>query len=337
MTQATPLLTAAIEAAGRWPGSERSLAPRAAALMALRLAEAGDPAWPAHLDVPVTGMLAGHGAMLAAWIERRLGGHGRRLVVGLAGGQGSGKSTLAGFTAALLRREYGCRVAVLSLDDLYLPRADRSELSRKVHPLFATRGVPGTHDAGLGLDLLDRLTGDAGTVAMPRFDKGRDERMDVAQWSQVAAPVDVVLFEGWCVGVPPQADALLGPPCNDLEREEDAQGVWRRAVNEALKRDYAMLFARLGALVYLRVPDFAAVLRWREEQEVLLRRRAPAAMTPAEVVRFVAHYERLTIALHRAAPGLADLLLDLDAEHRLVAVAAGGAWRQRGFRRHSAP
>ncbi|MCC5886394.1 MAG: kinase [Gammaproteobacteria bacterium] len=272
--------------------------------------------------------------MLAAWIAGRL--QGRRLIVGLAGGQGSGKSTLAGLTAAVLGQEFGCRVAVLSLDDLYLPRTERAELARSVHPLFATRGVPGTHDAGLGLALFDQLTGAAGRVALPRFDKGRDERMEAAHWTQVEAPVDVVLFEGWCLGVPPQDVAALAQPCNDLERKEDAEGIWRRTVNDALMGDYAELFARMRALVYLRVPDFAAVLRWREEQEARLRSHAPGAMTPAEVLRFVAHYERLTVALRQAAPGMADLLIDLDAEHRLVAVASGGAWRQRGFRRHSA-
>lgn len=334
MSRAETLLAAAFDAAGRWPGVESALAPRAAALMALRLAEAEEPIWPGHLEAPVTGMLAGHGAMLAAWIHARR--QGAPLVVGLAGGQGSGKSTLAAFTAVLLRREYGCRVAVLGLDDLYLPRAERAALSQRLHPLFATRGVPGTHDVGLGLKLLDQLTGGAGRVAMPRFDKARDERLEAGAWIEVEAPVDVVLFEGWCVGAPPEDPAALVEPCNDLEREEDARGDWRRAVNDALMGDYATLFGRMQALLYLRIPDFEAALRWREEQEAELRTRARGAMTPAEVRRFVAHYQRLTVAFRRSAPALADLLFDIDAAHRLVAVASGGGWGRRGFRSHSA-
>lgn len=334
MKQAATLLAAALDAAGRWPGVERALAPRAAALMALRLAEADESSWPAHLEAPVTGMLAGHGAMLAAWIQRRRGEE--PLLLGLAGGQGSGKSTLAAFTAALLRREYGCRVAVLGLDDLYLPKAERAALAQRVHPLFVTRGVPGTHDVDLGLKLLDQLTGAAGRVALPRFDKARDERLEPAAWSEVEVPVDVILFEGWCVGAPPEDPEALHEPCNELEREEDARGEWRQAVNAALMGDYATLFGRLQALVYLRIPDFEAALRWREEQEAELRTRASGAMSAAELRRFVAHYQRLTLAFRRAAPALADLLIDIDGAHRLRAVTSGGALRRRGFRRHSA-
>jgi len=196
--------------------------------------------------------------------------------------------------------------------------------------------VPGTHDVGLGLALLDQLVGGVGSVAMPRFDKARDERLDAAAWPEVEVPVDVVLLEGWCVGAPPQEPTALLEPCNELEREEDAQGDWRRAVNDALMGDYATLFGRMDALVYLRIPDFEAALRWREEQEAELRRRAVGAMTPTDVLRFVAHYQRLTVAFRQAAPGRADLLLDLDRQHRLVAVVSGGGWRRRRFRRHSA-
>ena len=64
-------------------------------------------------------------------------------VFAIAGLQGSGKSTLAAQVAARARSE-GLRVAVLSLDDLYLTRAQRQRLALDVHPLLATRGPPGT-------------------------------------------------------------------------------------------------------------------------------------------------------------------------------------------------
>ncbi|MFC3212746.1 hypothetical protein [Novosphingobium panipatense] len=78
------------------------------------------------------------------------------LVVGVCGAQGSGKSTLAAALKAHFEAGHR-RVAILSLDDLYLTRQERTQLARQVHPLFATRGVPGTHDVALGIDLIDRM------------------------------------------------------------------------------------------------------------------------------------------------------------------------------------
>src|ERR1051326_1709165 len=67
------------------------------------------------------------------------------LTVGVTGPQGSGKTTLAAGMAPLLE-EGGLRTVVLSLDDIYLSKAARQRLAATVHPLFATRGVPGTPD-----------------------------------------------------------------------------------------------------------------------------------------------------------------------------------------------
>src|SRR6185437_8649015 len=76
------------------------------------------------------------------------------LVLGLCGAQGSGKSILARSLADRFASR-GRRVAVLSLDDLYLTKAERSRLAQEVHPLLGTRGVPGTHDVALGLQILN--------------------------------------------------------------------------------------------------------------------------------------------------------------------------------------
>lgn len=330
-----PSLNAAYAAAQAWPNTQAALAPQAAGQMAARLAAADDPAWPGHLPADVAGMLAGHGSMLAAWIAARHQGIPCR--IGLSGGQGSGKSTLAGLTAALLRREFGLSTVVLSLDDLYLSRVERAQLAAEVHPLFVTRGVPCTHDVALGEALLADLVADSGQVALPRFDKAQDERLPKSEWPRVDTPVDVLLFEGWCVGAAAEPDAQLEAPVNALERDEDADGRWRRAVNAALAGPYASLFGALDALVYLAIPDFAAAGRWREEQEAELRKRAAGGMTPGQVERFVAHYERLTRAMCRSMPLRSDLLFELDEAHRVAAVRPGGASGSRGFRSDSAP
>jgi D-glycerate 3-kinase len=246
---------------------------------------------------------------------------GPAFVVGICGPQGSGKSTTVAVVAALLEAR-GLKVATLSLDDLYLPRADREALAREVHPLLRTRGVPGTHDVALGLAVLDGLAGE-GETALPRFDKASDDRAPVDAWPVVAGPVDVVLFEGWCVGARPEPAQALAAPLNALERERDPDGVWRAHVNAALAGSYRALFARLDLLVLFAAPDFETVLAWRREQEAKLRDRLERAcqgegraMNDDEIAAFVQHYERLTRHIAREMPTRADLVVVLDKDRR---------------------
>ncbi len=235
---------------------------------------------------------------------------GRPVLVGLAGSQGSGKSTMAPRLAALLA-DRGLHTAILALDDFYLTRAERAMLSQDVHPLLATRGVPGTHNVGLLSDALDVLLA-GGSAHVPVFDKANDDR---AGSRTVAGPVDVVLLEGWCVGALPQPAVELAEPVNALERFEDADGIWRRWVNDRLATGYTGLFGRLDLTVVLRAPSFAVVERWRGEQEAHLGDRA---MPPAALARFVQHYERITRAMLAGEP--ADLIVDLSAERVPVAI-----------------
>lgn len=230
------------------------------------------------------------------------------MVLGLCGVQGSGKSTLA---AAIARSVPG--TVVLSLDDLYRTRAERRVLAATLHPLFATRGVPGTHDVDLGIATLDALR--AGQpVRLPRFDKAIDDRAAPAAGVEGGAP-RLVLFEGWCVGARPIAEAALVAPINALERDEDGQGVWRRTSNAALAGPYQALFARIDRLVLLEAPGWETVLHWRTEQEQALRvagANGPGVMDDATVARFIQHYERLTRHILIEMPGRADLVLPLD-------------------------
>jgi D-glycerate 3-kinase len=235
-------------------------------------------------------------------------------VLGVCGAQGSGKSTLAeGLTQRLTAK--GVRAATLSIDDLYLSRAERARLGREVHPLFATRGVPGTHDTGLALRLLDAIhAGD--DVVLPRFDKGTDDPAPIG--TPVKGPLDVLIFEGWCVGARAQDDAALLTPVNALEAERDPEVTWRRFVNLALATDYADLFAQIDRLVLLAAPGFEVVRDWRIQQEHDLRRRVGEGgrtMSDDEVSLFIQHYERLTRHILSDMPAYADLTLRLD-EHR---------------------
>jgi len=257
-------------------------------------------------------------ARLAERVLARSRAAGGTLVVGLNGPQGSGKSTAAAALAALLRAN-GASVAVLSIDDLYLGRAARRDLAARVHPLFATRGPPGTHDVALALRVLDALARPS-PVALPRFDKATDDPVPEADWPVAQGPVDVVLFEGWCVGARPQPAARLARPVNALERDEDADGVWRTYANDALAGDYQTLFGRTDLLIQLGAPSFEAVLGWRREQEHRLIARTGRGMSDAELARFVQHYERLTRWIDEEMPARADVVVRLDGRRQMVEV-----------------
>ena len=247
---------------------------------------------------------------LQSRITAALPANGSLLVVGLCGAQGSGKSTLAAALVAALGQE-GLAAATLSLDDLYLTRAERQQLARRIHPLLATRGVPGTHDVALGLQTIAALERGA-AAAMPRFDKGLDDRAAQTSWSHAPAQCRVLLLEGWCVGAAPQAAAALAAPVNALEQCEDPQGIWRSYANTALAGAYRALFVRIDRLILLAAPGWEVVAQWREEQELPLRAAGAAqAMDPAELARFIQHYERLTRWILDEMPARADLTVRL--------------------------
>jgi D-glycerate 3-kinase len=249
---------------------------------------------------------------LAARIAEAARASGPGLRVGICGPQGSGKTTTARVLEQLLTAD-GLRVVILSLDDLYLPLAARRRLAAGVHPLLITRGVPGTHEVPLGLELLASLARPGG-ILMPRFDKASDDRLPQSQWTPLEGPFDVILFEGWCVGAVPQTKAALTAPVNALERDRDPDGVWRAYANAQLAGPYQDLFADFGQLVMFQVPGFEVVLGWRQEQE----RKAPVrGMTDAEIAVFIQHYERLTNHIQAEMPSRADLVVRLERDRSI--------------------
>lgn len=266
-------------------------------------------------------VIAGHYAPLVTWLaeQRR---DAAPLLLGINGAQGTGKSTLADFIRIAIEAQRGWHVAVLSLDDFYLTKADRERLADSTHPLLRTRGVPGTHDLGMLNNYLARLRalGDGRELALPRFDKATDDRAEPSEWPSVAGPVDLIVLEGWCVGSRPQEHADLIEPINALEREQDDSGTWRHYVNRQLEGPYADVFAELDLLVVLQAPSFGAVYRWRLEQEQKLAAATmgTAIMSDEQVARFIQYFERITRANLEQLPALADAVLELDDAHDCV-------------------
>ena len=243
-------------------------------------------------------------------------------LIGFSGCQGSGKSTLVALMAKVMREVYGVSTVVLSLDDFYLTKAARAALAESIHPLFATRGVPGTHDLALLNETISALRQPSGAVPVPAFDKALDDRTEIVHWRQVSAPVQLILLEGWCVGLLPQSESELESPINPIEAEQDPSLVWRREVNRQLANGYAHLFGELDALLLLQAPSFDAVFEWRWQQEQRLSEqfqqdhpdRPDPTMSRSEVADFVLHYQRLTEHALKTLPDRADFVWELATD-----------------------
>jgi D-glycerate 3-kinase len=244
------------------------------------------------------------------------------LLIGFSGCQGSGKSTLVALMAKVMREVYGVSTVVLSLDDFYLTKAARAALAESIHPLFATRGVPGTHDLALLNETIKALRQPAGVVPVPAFNKASDDRTEMVHWRQVSAPVQLILLEGWCIGLSPQNESELEAPVNPMEAEQDQSLVWRRAVNRQLDTEYAALFAQVDSLFLLQAPSFDAVFEWRWQQEQRLSEqfqkdhpdKPDPTMSRSEVTDFVLHYQRLTEHALKTLPGQADFVWELATD-----------------------
>lgn len=231
-------------------------------------------------------------------------------LIAVVGAQGCGKTTLARDAAG----RFGA--VQISIDDVYLTRAEREALSREVHPLFVTRGPPGTHDLGLLQQLIDRLSaaGPDDETRLPDFDKRGDDRRPVADGRLFRGRPSAILIDAWCLGALPEEAAAMTGPLNALEADHDPAGVWRRAVNGLLSGAYADFIARFDAVLFLRAPSFDVVLDWRCQQEADLLGVAPAALPAAERERltgFIQYFERIT--RHMLAGGVeADVIVQLD-------------------------
>mgnify|MGYP000484950575 CR=1 FL=1 len=266
----------------------------------------------------------GHYLPLAQWINTHRP-QNRTWVIGLNGAQGTGKSSLSAVLKIILETEYNCSTAIISLDDLYLPRADRKLLAQTIHPLMQTRGVPGTHDTELGMQLLDALCAlqRNQSLKLPRFDKASDDRLPEKDWEVFDGPAQVLILEGWCVGTTASPEQDLVEPINALEAKKDKEGIWRRYVNHQLQTAYKQLFARIEKFILLQAPGFDCIHRWRWEQEQKLLSKAKRTedtriMDEVGISQFIQYFERVTRQNLKQLPERADILLSLNSKHRII-------------------
>ena len=232
-------------------------------------------------------------------------------IIGITGSQGSGKTTFAQSLVTSLGSRKPLTVS-LSLDDFYLSKTARGELAESVHPLLATRGVPGTHETDLLEKVLNQVAsgGMSKEISVPTFDKARDDR-----GPNKSAYVGKLVLEGWCLGAAAQSVQDLREPVNDLEREEDSSGEWRSWVNSQLQSRYHRLWQKVDFWIRLIPPSFTSVFEWRKKQEEQLDIRK--RMSDTDLKRFIQHYERLTRWQWESEKLLPGLEIHLDENHRV--------------------
>jgi len=240
-------------------------------------------------------------------------------IIGLTGGQGAGKSTITQIIKIILETKYNLRVVYFSIDDFYKKSSERIKMAKKVHQLFKTRGVPGTHDVNLIKKTFINLTKkNFKSFTIPLFDKSKDDRFPKKKWQKIKKQPHIIIFEGWCVGAKPQKKKYLKKSINILEKKYDPNLIWRSKVNYELQNKYAEIFNKISRLIFLKVPNFECVYNWRllQEKKLQLTSKGKKIMSSTQVKNFIMYYERITKQMFTDLTKKAYAVLYLDKKHR---------------------
>jgi len=243
--------------------------------------------------------------------------------VGLAGGQGTGKTTISSLIRIILIKYFNLRVFKISIDDFYKTRRERIGLSKKVHPMLLTRGVPGTHDIDMMLNFFRKVKSKKfKRLKLPTFNKAMDDRFNKKNWHDLKDKPDVIIFEGWCVGAKSEKNNTLKQTINSMEKAKDQKQIWRKYVNQQLKLKYKNLYSQLNCLIYLKAKNFGLLQEWRLKQERKLRLNSRRKlnlkiMNKNDVINFMQTYQRITQNMFKNMPKYASIILNLNTNHQI--------------------
>ncbi len=247
----------------------------------------------------------------------------KSIIIGLSGGQGSGKSTIAEIFKLILKNNFKLNVISFSIDDFYKSLQERKRMSEKKHKLFLTRGVPGTHDINFLKKTLNNLKRtNFKSCYIPKFNKSTDDRYPKTKWIKVTKKPEIILFEGWCVGAKHQSIKKLIKPINSLEKNHDKEMKWRFKVNNELKNRYKFIFKQIDKLIFLKVPNFRYVYKWRvlQEKKLKLMTKGKKIMSNIKIKKFIMYYERITRQMLVDLNFDANIVITLDKKHRLSSI-----------------
>jgi D-glycerate 3-kinase len=241
------------------------------------------------------------------------------LILGFLGGQGTGKTTLTEILKLILKH-LGYHTISFSLDDLYLTYDDRQRLQAQ-DPRIIHRGPPGTHDIPLGLQVLTQLKQGQPTQ-IPQFDKSLRQGAGDRIHPKPVSEVDIVLFEGWFVGVHPIHDKTFETAPDLIVTPSDR--TFARDMNDRL-HDYLPLWEQLDRLIVLYVPNYRLSKVWRKEAEHKMIAQGKSGLSDIEIDAFVKYFWR---ALHPklfieplvSQSGFVDLVIEINPDHSPGAV-----------------
>jgi D-glycerate 3-kinase len=268
------------------------------------------------------GMIKNFLIPICFWIAKKADNK-KPYFVGLAGGQGTGKTTISSIIKIILEKYFKLKVFKISIDDFYKTRKERIALSKKVHPMLLTRGVPGTHDINMMLDFFKKSKAKKfKNMKLPNFNKAIDDRFPRNKWNTINKRPDVIIFEGWCVGARAETDKTLKKSINSMEKANDHKLVWRKYVNQQLKTKYKKLYSQLNCMIYLKAKNFSLLQKWRLKQEHKLwlktkKKGGHKIMSKGDVINFMQTYQRITQNMFKNMPKYASIILNLNSKHQI--------------------
>ena len=261
---------------------------------------------------------------ISFWINNKCKKKGRTLILGLSGSQGSGKTMVTGILQIILKKFFKKNIYIISIDDFYKTLRDRNRMSQQKHSLFKTRGVPGTHDINLIKNFfISAKRKKFKKIKLTKFNKSIDDRSKKNYWHNINKRPEIIILEGWCVGAKPQIISSLRKPVNILERHEDKDLIWRKYANEKLKKEYKEVFAMIDYFIFMKVPNFKIVFKWRLLQENKLRKKLhykKKIMTYSAIKRFIMFYQRITLQMMKDLSKSASIVLLLKKNHEIKRV-----------------
>ena len=238
----------------------------------------------------------------------------------IGGSQGIGKSSLIKIISNTLNKIYKKKVLSLSLDDYYLTKKQRLNLSKNKNKLLITRGVPGTHDIKKLIEDIKKFDKSKFPINTPLFDKLIDDVLK--EKKIVKSKADILILEGWCCGCNEINIKYLYKNINKLEKNYDYNYSWRKYYNYKLKNEYKELFNLFDLSIFMKAPSFRYVYDWRYKQEIKNYSKSKnfKKMSINEIKFFIQHFEKITKWMIKDLNKKANLVININKDQKIFSL-----------------